>query len=66
MNAAIEEAVRLADSNAQMRRDLAGLRHALERANSERDAWRNKYTGAAFRLEQFKFAVAKLCKEMSA
>ena len=57
--------MRLADSNAQMRRDLGALRHALERANAERDAWRNKYTEAAFRLEQFKFAVMRLCKETS-
>jgi hypothetical protein len=63
MSAQMDDATRLSDDNLQLRRDLAALRHALERANAERDGFRTKYMDAAFRLEQFKFAVAKLCKE---
>ena len=63
MNAEIHEAMRLADSNAQMRRDLAALRHALERSQAERDGWRERYTDMALKYAEFVRVIRNLCKE---
>ena len=63
MNAQIEEATRLADSNAQLRRDLAALRHALERSQSERDTWRERYTDTAMKYADFIRTIRQLCGE---
>ena len=63
MNAQLEEATRLADSNAQLRRDLAALRHALERSQAERDNWRDRYTDTAIKYADFLRTIRNLCKE---
>ena len=49
----------------ELRQDLVATRAALERATAERDNWRVRAHNVEFKLEQFKFAVARLCKEAS-
>ena len=55
-----------ADEMRRLRSDNAALQCALERVTSERDNWRTRANDLAFKLEQFKFSVARLCKESQA
>jgi predicted nuclease with TOPRIM domain len=55
-----------AEEMRRLRSDNAALQAALERTAAERDNWRTRANDLAFKLEQFKFSVARLCKETQA
>ena len=60
----VAELTARADEMLRLRRDNAALQCAIERVTAERDNWRTRCNDLAFRLEQFKFSVARLCKEV--
>ncbi|MEY4471865.1 MAG: hypothetical protein RL671_169 [Pseudomonadota bacterium] len=59
----VAELTQHADEMRRLRSDNAALQCALERATSERDNWRTRANDLAFKLEQLKFSIARLCKE---
>jgi hypothetical protein len=56
--------MQLADQLRQLRQDNAALRAALERTQSERDAWRLRCDALAFKQAQFIHRLHGMVKEL--